>query len=1802
MYNSNNELYKLDGNNGNWNDCYDSNNCKHSISNIEPLTIENVRIHNELHSTTCNSYSNSNEVSISDSFDYSIGSINHIDIINSNNNGYIDNNCNYGSYNYDSVSTHPSLCTNSSITWSTESTSPFPSDCDSNDSFNTHVHSFHASQYINALYRGNQWPEQTTNTEHYSSHWKLRAWTFSKPQKHHEITLFADTGASISACNSDFARKHYHTFIKKRKSPLRVRVANGHSVSLNEYIHLPIYDQSGKYRFSHEFYLFPGLKRDFLASFYLLQRLQFRFPRDAPLLTKNIKLQLTDYVHHEEYDENFGNCNNWDEPRLKSRVYQKDYSNNPNFQKYTNSIQFDDRIIDATIYEYEILHKLTNFDFTRYKPQSVVTDPYNNKLKSYNINNYTTFKTTDLSTVHSITIDGNHIPQHYVDIKDNFCHISNYKASPEELRKAEKLSDARQFNKVNLEHVKHISQLLYDKTTKLLYHTLDSLFAKHQSHTKPIPKYEFKIDLIENAPDKIFIKQYHLSEEKRLVVIHHTNQNIKNGVFIADNKSPHNVPIIVIPKKPNRFRPAYALQHLNKYTKTVPSHIPTYDYIFEILRGPGLFSTTDLKNFFECINLRKKDQPLAHVTTPLGGFNLTRGTYGFKNIMSLAQDIGNYLVRPFHNTVAFVDDVIRKHDINATPDQLYDDIYELFTRAYEIGLLIHPEKTYLFCEEVEYLGYIFNQLGVIPRPEYIQKVLQFHEPKTKKQIQQYLAVLNYIARFLPDLAKYTQVLNKLTHKTNTETWSDEHQQAFDHIQHLVQTVPLLAHPTEDGQFLVQTDASKYAMAAVLYQRQYNKETNEHDWKIIEFYSKQFDQQLVDHPIMVKECLAITYALNHWQHFLLRRKFLVDTDHRNLISLYDSDEMKAANMKKKQMFVTMRNAISHFHFRIAHLKGEQIPLPDYLTRDGSIAQRTAPIAERTAKLTNTKLVSPQYTNNKEKELLYLTLKYKNYINDNNIQFPPTTKQFHELNNIEFEHQCSINEMKYIDEHDLLKIELIEDCNRFTQHQSPNNIEPLNRWLCEPETNNNTTTCYGTTNTIQQFETIHEINCINAIENNNSHKKCVTFDLIPKYTKSITHHNYPKLKPILKRNKYNKYRPWTKRYIPSKCRHTELLYDKNKNYFDNWINDAIETAFINRFSNQYNNIDINNISISTKQIHAIQELFSITSIKNNTNIITESPTHGIYSIENDSNNSNSNNYYTDNQGRRRSQRIKKPPKRFYEAYSHENSETIKAREKYNNNNSDNNDFDFNLSKKQKQRQQKENKFKLSPNQTHTLFQSLYNDIYRSDQLDSLLSPIKLRINQNNDPIAQLIIDHLNNNTSKNDKRYKLLQQHYGKLYKMLFEDMFIINSNDILCVKPTNIYDTERIYVPTNLISTALQYTHKTTNFQHPGEIQTQQLIKQKFYWYKWQSDSRKYVSQCEQCQEAKGHKFHKRGELAPVISHKFNDIIHIDFMGPFHGSLNVLIITDNFTGYTMLIDTFGQTADDVILAIWNKWKPINGIPCNCLSDRGKGFISELNQRFYKMFGIKGLFTSGYHAQTNAKAERRVQEAKKAIRLVNTTLNGELTHKNNKKNAVNSIKLLLPSIQFSLNQKPFTFSGLSPNMLTRGQNLNDTIDVTASLKTLAETSKMKKFKDSHQVLNMLKNSLTTIRSIFNQHRWFYIATTLEKYNRHQKQDNFKIDDLVMYYVGERQYPMKTIRPRFTGPFRIIKRINHNTVTIYNEDSNESMTCHTNKLKLFNKNTFMPEHIYLRQLRDIQKLNKSIRRNRKHTLNLPKPTLKP
>lgn len=146
-------------------------------------------------------------------------------------------------------------------------------------------------QWINmfVVTKAQSWPEDTTATEHQSNIWKIKIWTIIKGTTLLVIWLFADTGASISAVNAEFALKYLSEFIVTRKTPLSVRMANGVTQKIKYYVNIPICDETGNVHFHHEFYLLPNLNRKFLASYHLLRKLKFVFPNEAPLLSKLIE-------------------------------------------------------------------------------------------------------------------------------------------------------------------------------------------------------------------------------------------------------------------------------------------------------------------------------------------------------------------------------------------------------------------------------------------------------------------------------------------------------------------------------------------------------------------------------------------------------------------------------------------------------------------------------------------------------------------------------------------------------------------------------------------------------------------------------------------------------------------------------------------------------------------------------------------------------------------------------------------------------------------------------------------------------------------------------------------------------------------------------------------------------------------------------------------------------------------------------------------------------------------------------------------------------------------------------------------------------------------------------------------------------------------------------------------------------------------------------------------------------------------------------------------------------------------------
>ena len=94
-------------------------------------------------------------------------------------------------------------------------------------------------------------------------------------------------------------------------------------------------------------------------------------------------------------------------------------------------------------------------------------------------------------------------------------------------------------------------------------------------------------------------------------------------------------------------------------------------------------------------------------------------------------------------------------------------------------------------------------------------------PKTRKALLSFLALAQYYGEFIKNFASLVKPLRDLTRK-EVFRWEEDTKQAWAKIKELLVKPPergglVLVLPQFDRQFVLDTDASKYAVGAVLSQ-------------------------------------------------------------------------------------------------------------------------------------------------------------------------------------------------------------------------------------------------------------------------------------------------------------------------------------------------------------------------------------------------------------------------------------------------------------------------------------------------------------------------------------------------------------------------------------------------------------------------------------------------------------------------------------------------------------------------------------------------------------------------------------------------------------------------------------------------------------------------------------------------------------------------------------------------------------------------------------------------------------------------
>ena len=129
------------------------------------------------------------------------------------------------------------------------------------------------------------------------------------------------------------------------------------------------------------------------------------------------------------------------------------------------------------------------------------------------------------------------------------------------------------------------------------------------------------------------------------------------------------------------------------------------------------------------------------------------------------------------------------------------------------------EKCGFWLREVQFLGHVVSEQGIVVDPSKVSAVREWGQPTTPTEVHSFLGLAGYYRRFIRGFSKIAGPLTNLTRKGVPYVWDDACQLAFDELKDKLTSAPVLALPKPGVEYLVYIDASLRGLGGVLQQEE-----------------------------------------------------------------------------------------------------------------------------------------------------------------------------------------------------------------------------------------------------------------------------------------------------------------------------------------------------------------------------------------------------------------------------------------------------------------------------------------------------------------------------------------------------------------------------------------------------------------------------------------------------------------------------------------------------------------------------------------------------------------------------------------------------------------------------------------------------------------------------------------------------------------------------------------------------------------------------------------------------------------------
>ena len=376
-------------------------------------------------------------------------------------------------------------------------------------------------------------------------------------------------------------------------------------------------------------------------------------------------------------------------------------------------------------------------------------------------------------------------------------------------------------------------------------------------------------------------------------------------------------------KKNGGIRPCGDYRAVNSRTIMDRYPIPNIQEFSSQLNNSKFFTKLDLVKVFHQIPVHPDDIPKTAVTTPFGLYEYVRMPFGLKNAAQTFQRFIDEVLRGLPYCFAYIDDLLI-----ASQDETshIEHIKEVFSRLQDYGIQINVEKSTFGVSSVEFLGHSVSQTGIAPLQSKCTAIQQFPKPSTQRQLKEFLGMINYYNRFIPNCSAHLQPLYSMLKPAKKGqsiklSWTQEAEEAFLNSKKLLINGSTLSFPVPDAETSISTDASNIGTGAVLQQ------FIDGGCKPIAFISQKFNNAESKYRTFDRELLAIYKSIKRFRYFIEGRTFHVYTDHKPLTTTFSNNKSSYSPRQFRHI-----DFISQFTTDIRYIKGSENLTADALSRN------------------------------------------------------------------------------------------------------------------------------------------------------------------------------------------------------------------------------------------------------------------------------------------------------------------------------------------------------------------------------------------------------------------------------------------------------------------------------------------------------------------------------------------------------------------------------------------------------------------------------------------------------------------------------------------------------------------------------------------------------------------------------------------------------------------------------------------------------------------------------------------------------